>query len=227
MMQFIENMERRNVDELIIIDVNATLEKRKPSYADINLFTRNLFCPISYGGGITHLDDIKRLIQDCGIDKVGIKSKFSLIYSAARKFGSQSVIYAADFNNKNIEYIPKKLNWKNWLKTIQNEGAGEILLTDMNKNGLSQGYNYKLIKEASKMVSIPIIANGGCGNSIHMVEAIKNGASAVAASTMFLFSDTTPSMCARILNNHGVPVRLDGQHRPTEALGRAPLEAAL
>ena len=225
--QFVENMEKRNVDELIILDVNASLENRKPLFNDIKKLTSNLFCPLTYGGGISSLDDIKILVQDCGIDKVSIKSNFSLIHSAARKFGTQAIVYAADFKDNgkiDVKNTPSKFKWNRWLKLVESEGAGELLLTDMSLNGQQKGYNISLIKKVAGVVNIPIIANGG-GTINSMPFAIEAGANAVAASSLFLFTDTTPRNCAEALDNYGINVRLDRVGSPQRGLGRPALEA--
>lgn len=213
-MQHIEVMESRDIDELIILDIVATTEKRKPLFNEIKEFTSKLFCPVTIGGGISELDDIKRLIHDCGADKVSIKTNFSLVYSAAKKFGSQAVVYSLDIYDEKIHGVPSRVAskiWTNkWVKVIENEGAGEILFTDINQNGCQMGYSCGTIKRLSKATTLPIIANGGCGTAEHMKDAFNAGASACAASSMFLFTEWTPRACAKALHNEwGVSVRLD------------------
>lgn len=210
-LQYIENMEKRNVDELILLDIDGKILKNKEFFKIKNL-TKNLFCPLTFGGGISKLDEIKILIQECGIDKVSIRTNFWLIYSAARQFGSQAIAYSMDIkNNKVINISPtihKRITLKNWAKLLEDEGAGEILLTDIEQNGTFKGYNQELIKRISKSVTIPIIANGGCSSFSDMILAIKNGASAVAASSMFALRDVTPQDCARAMQEAGLPVRV-------------------
>src|SRR5688572_26855901 len=94
--QYVNNIAKRNVDELIIIDINATREKRRPYFDKIKEFTSNQFCPVTYGGGIRSLEDIDVLIKYCGVDKVAIKTNFALIDSAAKKFGAQAIVYSMD-----------------------------------------------------------------------------------------------------------------------------------
>lgn len=214
MMQHIEVMESRNIDELIMLDIVATTEKRKPLFNEIKEFTSRLFCPVTIGGGISELDDIKRLIQDCGADKVSIKTNFSLINSAAKKFGSQAIIYSMDIYENKLHGLPSRVrnrvDIKSWAKLIENQGAGEILLTDIDRNGTQLSYNHLLIQDIAKVVTIPIIANGGCHDWLCMKHAFECGASACAASTMFLFTEWTPKSVARKLREQGVSVRLDG-----------------
>lgn len=192
MMQYIKVMETRNIDELIILDVNATIEKRKPKFEEIKEFTKELFCPVTIGGGITELDDIGRLIRECGADKVAIRTNQFLVYDAVHKFGAQAIVSA-------IDIYPYHCFTKNV--------AGELLITSVLNNGAMIGYQLNLIDWA-KDYNVPIIINGGCGTPQHMIEAIKCGASAVAASSMFLFTDHTPRSCARALHAAGIPVRL-------------------
>lgn len=192
MMQHIKIMERRNIDELIILDVNATIEKRKPLFDEIKEFTSQLYCPVTYGGGITELKDIELLLK-AGADKVAIKHRYNLINVATEKFGRQCIVKSVDSNGL-------------WFEAVE-QGAGEILLTSMDNNGTMKGYDENLLI-FYRHLNIPIIINGGCGNPQHMIEAIQAGASAVAASTMFLFSSTTPRDCAEALHAAGIPVRL-------------------
>lgn len=214
-LQYIENMEKRNIDELILLDINGRIVKSK-EYFKIKNLTKNLFCPLTFGGGISTLDDIKILIQECGIDKVVLRTASSLIYSAARQFGSQAIVYSCDVSWKNNMYsifnIPRRINKRftvsKWAKLIEKEGAGEILLTDTDKNGTFNGYNQELIKIVSKHISIPVIANGGCGSVFDMISAIENGSSAVAASSMFALRGVTPQDCARALQEAGLAARV-------------------
>lgn len=215
--QYVNNMANRNVDELVIIDINATKEKRRPYFDKIKEFTDNQFCPVAYGGGISSIEDIGRLIKECGVDKIIVKTKFSLINTASRKFGSQAIVYAADVKNNVVDGIPRRLNIDRWLNIIQLEGAGEILLTDTVANGQMTGYNYKLITETVENLTIPVIANGGCGEPSHMIEAIKCGASAAAASSMFALRSVTPQDCARALQEAGLPARVSGAVAPQTA----------
>ena len=138
-----------------------------------------------------------------------------LIEEASNKYGSQAVVISIDTYDNGKWFSPYVLNGKikidfsikSWAQAAEKSGAGEILLTSINFNGLQKGYDEELYK-IYKEVKIPIIINGGCGEPQHMIEAIKAGASAVAASTMFLFTEHTPRSCAQALHAAGVPVRL-------------------
>lgn len=202
MSQYIKVMERRNVDEIILLDITATVEGRDPDVRKIKELTSGLYCPITYGGGISTLEHIRDILAN-GADKVAIKTNMSIIGPASQKFGSQAIVAVIDCNG----YIDAV----QYAKDFELMGAGEILLTDVNRDGTQNGYNLPLIWEITKAVKIPVIANGGCGNTHHMFQAIKEGASAVAAGSMFLFSDITPKKCADVLQGqYHVPVRIHG-----------------
>lgn len=204
MEQHIEVMESRNIDELIILDIAATREKREPNFELIKRYAGKMFCPVTYGGGISSLDHTKKLIQECGVDKIALRRNFFKIGDKiANQFGSQSVIYAFDIPWRNV--IFEHILLRNAIK----HGAGEILLTSVERNGTQIGYNIHLMYD-HKNYKIPIILNGGCGSPEDMIEAVINGANAVAASSMFLFTEHTPRSCARKLREAGLPVRVDG-----------------
>lgn len=210
--QFVENMANRDIDELVLLDINATKEGRRPNFDQIKSFTEKLFCPVAYGGGIKTEDDISMLIQYCGVDKVIIRQSKLLVHTAAHKFGSQAIVYAMDvkheFGFDNVLTWPINIDPGYIAKLISEEGAGEILLTDVDNQGMEGGYNFAVLKEVIDEVKIPVIANGGCGEIQHMIDAIGIGANAVAASTMFALRAVTPQDCARALSAAGLPVRL-------------------
>lgn len=197
MMQYIRVIENRNVDELIMIDITATEQKRKPNFEKLREFTTHIFAPVVYGGGISSLDDIRDALNS-GADKVAIKTMHELIKPASRKFGSQAIVGVV-----NTYWT----GWA-WAKYCEGQGAGEILLTDTNKDGRMNGYNIKMIKNTVENVSIPVIANGGCSSPYDMKEALDCGASAVAAGSLFLFTEHTPRSCAKYLSEKGYEVRV-------------------
>lgn len=200
-MQYIKVLEKRNVDELIVIDIEATKEGRLIDCDKIKEYTSQLFCPLTLGGGIKTLDDINKLLQS-GADKVTIQTNYEIIPEASKKFGAQCIVYSMDV----LPYSLLSRTVKD-AKIWKSRGVGEILLTKTNYEGMMGGYDQMLIREISKAISIPIIINGGCGRPAHMKWALEHGASAVAASSMFLFTDVTPRDCAEYLKKEGVPVR--------------------
>jgi cyclase len=196
-------LERRDIDELIILDVSG----QAPRFEQVKRLCEPLFCPITIGGGIKSISDIRRLLAD-GADKVAICSEAinrpAFITEAAEKFGSQAITVhivhqVADDGGSGTAVS---------VKAAEASGAGEILLTSRSRDGTLEGYDLDLIREVSSAVSIPVIASGGCGTYQHMQEALDAGAHAVAAGAMFQFREATPKGASRFLHEQGYQVRL-------------------
>ncbi len=210
----------RQVDELIIVDITAFREGRLPDCDQIKDFSADCFVPLTIGGGIRSFDDIRNLLR-AGADKVCINSityeKPEFIKEAANKFGSQCIVVSIDVGKKNdgsyecFSYSGSKSTGKDpvtWAKEIESLGAGELLITSIERDGTMQGYDLELIKKITKSVNIPVIASGGCGNYNHMYEVISySGASAVAAASIFHFTHQTPMEAKLFLSSKGMPVR--------------------
>lgn len=225
MKQYTKNMERRGIDEIVVIDIMATPGNR--CIDNINNYLDELFCPITVGGGIRNTEQIQNLLRT-GADKVILGNAIynmegtegdgvftELIDAAARKFGSQAVTIALDVQDNRVTalYADKRhalgeFTVEEIARAVEQEGAGEILLTTIMNEGLMQGYDLKLIERVANSVSIPVIAHGGCGEPKHMAEAFDAGANAVAAGSMFLFTQTTPKDCALYLRDNGYNVRV-------------------
>lgn len=210
--------QMREVDEVMLLDITATRDGRRPDFGFISKICEQSFMPVSVGGGIKTLDDIRGLLNS-GADKVVIGwmgFNYQLISSASKKFGSQCIVVSVDIDNGRLRHKffgggPIDKNYSivvSACKIIQQWGAGEILLQAVNREGFMQGYDCDLINKVSNAVSIPVIASCGCGTYDHMHEAIKAGAHAVAAGSMFHFTDQTPRGAAEYLNKKGVEVRL-------------------
>lgn len=209
----------RGVDELCILDIGATPERRGPDLELISRITHKCFMPLTIGGGVRTKEDVQD-VMNAGSDKVLICSASSIaIEEAASRLGSQAITAAIDYRGGcaefsgtmayvrcGTEYI--RQNAVSLAKHYENDGAGEILLTSIDRDGIMCGYDLPTIEMVTNAVSIPVIANGGCGTPEHMLEAITAGASAVAASSMFLFTDTTPKSAALYLSQHNIEVRL-------------------
>lgn len=201
MEQYIQVMERRNIDELILIDIEATPNKRKPNFVKLRQFCDNLYCPVTYGGGISSLDDISAALNN-GADKVVIKSApINILEKAVHKFGAQAIVAVLDV----VWCEQYKILAIDYLQEI---GVGEIIITDATLDGTMNGYNGDMIEEAVQRSKVPIIANGGCGSPEHMAAALDAGASAVAAGSMFLYTEETPKSCAKYLSERGYDVRV-------------------
>ena len=201
MMQHILNYQKRDIDELIVLDYRATIDGREPDYSAVERYASQLYCPLVIGGGVRSIQHIKNLLNS-GADKVAIKTATHIIPEAVHKFGAQAIIGVLDYQR---DHALKKVLIE---MAFEFTKVGEVLLTSMDHEGMRGGYDPPVIAHISKLLKCPIIANGGCGKPEHMLEAIQAGADAVAASSMFLFTDTTPKSCAKYLHEAGVPVRL-------------------
>lgn len=208
----------RNVDELIVLDIDASNKDEDINVEIITDIANECFMPLTIGGGIKTIDDIYKILN-AGADKISLNSKalddVNFIKEASRIFGSQCIICSIDvkkiageyrvFNKKNgvIDIDPLVL-----AKKYQDYGAGEILLTSVDAEGSNAGYDIELIKRFNNQLKIPIILNGGMGKPEDAVEAIQNGADAIAAAYIFHFSQWTPKDIKLSLSDNKIPVRL-------------------
>ncbi|MEM4255187.1 MAG: AglZ/HisF2 family acetamidino modification protein [Candidatus Norongarragalinales archaeon] len=189
----------KEVDELIVLDITATLENRKPPFSEIAEITSECFMPLTYGGGVNSIEDIRKLMG-MGVEKVAINSYAfenpSFVTQASEVFGSQAVIASIDAKKtpsgkyEVFTHSGSKstgLDPVAWAKKMEKLGAGEVLLTSIDKEGTMEGYDLELIRKVSRAVSIPLIACGGAGKIEHFKEAVDAGASAVAAGSMAVY----------------------------------------
>jgi imidazole glycerol-phosphate synthase subunit HisF len=189
----------KEVDEIVILDISATAEKRSPDIEQIKQLAGEAFMPLAYGGGITSLNEIKELIH-AGVEKIIINQSAiinpALINEAAKWAGSQSVVVSVDVKKNMLGKY--KLYSRNssvktgtdpvaFVRSMESAGAGEILLQDIEKDGSLAGYSYELITLISSAVNIPVVAAGGATSVEDFTLAVKAGASAVAAGSMFVF----------------------------------------
>jgi imidazole glycerol-phosphate synthase subunit HisF len=222
-LQAVQVYNMREVDELIFLDITATRETRSPDFELIDEIADECFMPLTVGGGIQSIEDVQRLLQ-VGADKVCINSAAyenpGLIREAADYFGSQCVVVSIDarevargyygcFSHNGSRKTQKEVTA--WAQEIESLGAGEILITSIERDGTMQGYDLELIRQVSESVCIPVIASGGAGSYQHMYEAISMAnANAVAASSMFHFTEQTPLEAKRFLAERGIPIRSMG-----------------
>ena len=208
-------------DEICFLDITASHEKRKAMLEVVKKTTQNCFIPITVGGGVSNLEDINNLLLS-GADKVSINTaavkNMNFIKEASKKFGAQCIVVAVD---------AKKVSEEKWeifthggrnktgidaiefAKTAQANGAGEILLTSMDKDGTKSGYDLRLLKEITSSLSIPVIASGGVGNLDHLYEGVKKGgASALLAASIFHFGELTIREVKDYLKSKNISVRL-------------------
>jgi cyclase len=209
----------RDVDELILVDITASQNDTQPDHESVSDFSDECSVPLTVGGGITDMSQIVNLLK-AGADKVCINTAAyanpDIINAGARRFGAQCVVASVDFRRlpagpRCFSHAGTRDTGKTpveWARELAARGAGEILLTSIERDGTMTGYDIPLIAEVAAAVDIPVIASGGAGNYQHMIEAIKQGgASAVAAASIFHFTEQTPAEAKRHLHDAGIPVR--------------------
>ncbi len=210
----------RDVDELILVDITASQENNLPDIDSIADFSVECSVPFTVGGGITELSQILALLH-AGADKISINSSAytnpNLIETAAKRFGAQCIVASVDVKKLEdgtyacLSHSGTVMTNKKpveWAKELADLGAGEILLTSVDRDGTMLGYDLGLIEKVSSNVDIPVIASGGAGSYQHMIEAVKQaGASAVAAASIFHFTELTPAGAKAALQEAGIPVR--------------------
>lgn len=190
----------KEVDELIFLDISATKEKRGPNLKYIEEIATECFMPLCYGGGIRTLDDISNVIKT-GVEKVAINTATytepDLIKKAAEKFGSSTIVAAIDvkkdlFGNYTVHIEAgkrsTKMNPVAYAKKVAADGAGEILINSIDRDGTMGGFDLKLVEMVAQAVDVPVIACGGAGKVSDFKEAFDKGASAAAAGAMFVFT---------------------------------------
>ncbi len=213
MLDRVRLLERRDIDELIVLDIAATPNKRGPRFEEVAQLCENLFMPMTVGGGVRNVADIGRLLRS-GADKVSIgaavRERPELVDEAARQFGSQAVVVSVDVRSGRVAAGIGEAGRcpADWAAEMEDRGAGEILLNSVERDGTMAGYDLELIEQVTSRVSIPVIACGGCGSYEHMQQALNAGAHAVAAGAMFQFREATPKGASRYLHEQGFSVRL-------------------
>lgn len=220
-MQAVKVYNMREVDELVFLDITATQDGRHPDFELVDELADECFMPMTVGGGVRTIDDVRRLLQ-VGADKVGINTSAventDLVRRVAEKFGSQCVVVSIDvrkIDNGDYEVYtysgthPTGIDPVNLAQKVEEMGAGEILLTSIDCDGTMKGYDTELVRSIINSVSIPVIASGGAGNYEHMFQVLAYGrASAIAAASIFHFTEQTPLEAKHFLAERGVPVRL-------------------
>jgi imidazole glycerol-phosphate synthase subunit HisF len=189
----------KEVDELIFLDITATIDQKQPNLKTIGEIAIECFMPMTYGGGIRSIDDMRR-IYGLGVEKIAINSYAvenpEMIRDASSIFGSQSVLVAIDVKKRlmgGYEVLTQsgrkgtKLDPVDWAKRAEALGAGEILLTSIDRDGTYEGYDTDLIKKVASAVNVPIIACGGAGKIEDFAKAVESGASACAAGSMVVY----------------------------------------
>ena len=213
--------DKQGADELCFLDITASSDKRNILYNVVKKTAQKCFMPLTVGGGVKSVNDIRKLLL-CGADKVSINTAAiknpGLIKKSSSKFGNQCIVVAIDAKQvkKNKWEIYTHGGRKNtgidaikWAKKMEGLGAGEILLTSMDKDGTKSGFDLKLTKKISNSISIPVVASGGVGNIQHLVDGIKIGkASAVLAASIFHYGKYTIRQVKTKMKQKGIAVRI-------------------
>ena len=207
-------------DEICFLDITASNENRDTIYDVVERTSKKCFVPLTVGGGVRSIDDITKLLN-CGADKVSINSaavqNSDVVIKSSKKFGSQCIVVAIDAkksgkkwevfthggrNNTGVDVIE-------YAKKMEDNGAGELLVTSMDRDGTQAGYDIDLMFKISSTVNIPVIASGGVGNLDHLVDGIKLGnASAVLAASIFHYGKFSLKEAKEYLDSKGIPVRI-------------------
>ena len=214
--------DKEGADEITMLDITASHETRDTTYKTVESIASQVFMPLTVGGGVRTIEDIKKLLRS-GADKVSINTSAvenpDFVKEAADKFGSQCIVVAVDAKSSNID----EESWEvvtyggrnrtgidvlEWTQQITKYGAGEILLTSMDRDGTKAGFDNSLVSKVSSGISIPVIASGGVGNLDHLIDGIKiGGAEAVLAASIFHFSEFSIKEAKEAMRASGINIR--------------------
>jgi cyclase len=212
--------DREGADELCFLDITASHENREIILDVVARTAEQVFMPLTVGGGIDKLEDIRKLLR-AGSDKISINTaavnRPEFVREAAKTFGSQCIVVAIDAKRRNSHWEVFTHGGRNgtgidaidWAKRVAEYGAGEILLTSMDRDGTKTGYDLELTRAIASSVGVPVIASGGVGNLEHIYEGLTQGqASAALAASIFHYREYSISQCKHYLQKRGIPVRL-------------------
>ena len=207
-------------DEICFLDITASNENKETIFDVVKRTSENCFVPLTVGGGVRSLEDINKLLIS-GADKVSINTAAvnnqNLIKESSKKFGSQCIVVAIDAKKKKDSWevythggrTKTGIDVLDFAKRMEDNGAGELLITSMDRDGTKKGYDIDLISKIEKSVNLPIIASGGAGNLQHLVEGIREGgASAVLAASIFHYGTFTIKEAKDYLYKNEIPVRI-------------------
>ena len=206
-------------DEICFLDITASNENRDTIYEVVEKTSKKCFVPLTVGGGVRSIEDINKLLN-CGADKVSINTAAvqnpEVVVESSKKFGSQCIVVAIDAKkNGDMWEIfthggrnKTGINALEFAKKMEKNGAGELLVTSMDKDGTQSGYDIELMKNISSSVNIPVIASGGVGTLDHLVDGIKSGANAVLAASIFHYGTFSIEEAKQYLASKDIPVRI-------------------
>jgi len=205
-------------DELVFLDISASPEARRTTLEMVGRVAESIFIPFTVGGGIRSVADAGAVLR-AGADKIAVNTAAvrdpTLVSRLAESFGTQCVVVAVDVrreNNRSTVMINggregTTLEAREWTRRLEALGAGEILLTSMDRDGTGQGYDLELLRAVTGSVSIPVIASGGAGQLLHLAEALEAGAHGVLAATIFHYQESSLPRARAYLRERGYPVR--------------------
>ncbi|ABE48525.1 MULTISPECIES: imidazole glycerol phosphate synthase subunit HisF [Methylobacillus] len=212
--------DEQGADELTFLDITASSDNRGLMLGIIEQVASQVFIPLTVGGGVREVEDIRRLLN-AGADKVSINTAAvtnpQLVADAASRFGSQCIVVAIDAKQVGDHWeifthggrTPTGLNAVDWARKMVELGAGELLVTSMDRDGTKMGFNLPLNRAISEAVDVPIIASGGVGNLVHLVEGVREGgADAVLAASIFHYGEYTVRQAKEYMRDQGIEVRL-------------------
>lgn len=206
-------------DELTFLDITASHEQRDTIVDIVKQVAREVFIPLTVGGGIRELNDIYRLLN-VGCDKVSINSaaikRPEFIDEGAKRFGAQCIVVAIDVKRTGDQWnvylnggrVDTGINALEWAKEVVDRGAGEILLTSMDADGTKAGFDLSITQQISRAVNVPVIASGGAGTMEHIKEAFESGADAALAASIFHYKEIDIMDLKRYLRDNDIAVRL-------------------
>ena len=207
-------------DEICFLDITASNENRDTIYEVVKKTSKKCFVPLTVGGGVRSVEDINKLLN-CGADKVSINTaavqNSEVVVESSKKFGSQCIVVAIDAKKNANKWEIFTHGGRNYTgidaiefaKKMEINGAGELLVTSMDRDGTQAGYDIELMSEISLKVNIPVIASGGVGNLDHLVDGINLGnASAVLAASIFHYGKFSVKQAKEYLDSKGIPVRI-------------------
>jgi imidazole glycerol-phosphate synthase subunit HisF len=217
----------QGADELTFLDITASSDQRDIILHVIEAVAEQVFIPLTVGGGVRKVEDVRRLLN-AGADKISINTSAvqnpQLVADASGRFGSQCIVVAVDARRRQADdpaqgwevythggRTPTGLDAVEWARRVTELGAGEILLTSMDRDGTKQGFDLELTRAVSDAVPVPVIASGGVGTLQHLADGVLKGrADAVLAASIFHYGEFTVGQAKAYMAQHGIPMRVDG-----------------
>ena len=215
----------KEADEITILDIQATNKESKPDYNFIKDIVSEAFMPVGYGGGVKNLNQIEKLFE-IGVEKVILNTicyeNPNILAESSNKFGSQSIVVCIDikknlFGKYNLFSHSGKKKQKelllDYIKKVEDLGAGEIIINSIDRDGCMAGYNLEILRKINKKTKLPVIALGGAGSKNHLIEAINAGVSGVAAGSLFIYQGIHKAILVSYINNENLFLQVDSEKK--------------